>query len=349
MAPLVSRLDKLAKPFLRAGRGHFVAAVLDTALGGRVGGHQTLRCTCGGNHSRNMRASTLERPVYFVYRAGSRAWGSVRMRVFQLAAALRTVANNPRQVHVVTEEQLRRHPPMDSEVILSKYVLCEPNRSWFGELRGTGNILTADVVDGSPLPGIENVVDRFLCASESEFLFRNRSQVPAVRLLHAVDSRFRVRHFERNRFLIGYFGPAGGAEHGSSLRDLKSRESRLSMSHWEALRASREVKRWSHHYSVRVFFGEGVFKPATKAYVAARFGGVFIGSKDDLESLLVFGDSYPYLAESSNLFDVEAVLSYAANTFETPVWDGAVRKMEGLREETCDLFLGAKLAEALKL
>jgi hypothetical protein len=100
---------------------------------------------------------------------------------------------------------------------------------------------------------------------------------------------------------------------------------------------------------VRVFFGEGVFKPATKAYVAARFGGVFIGSKDDLESLLVFGDSYPYLAESSNLFDVEAVLSYAANTFETPVWDGAVRKMEGLREETCDLFLGAKLAEALKL
>ncbi|MDP4816224.1 MAG: hypothetical protein NWR56_00700, partial [Pontimonas sp.] len=57
----------------------------------------------------------LERPLVFVYRAGYRARGSVRLRVAQLAAAVKASVNNPELVRVVTEDShwLRSTEQMD--------------------------------------------------------------------------------------------------------------------------------------------------------------------------------------------------------------------------------------------
>jgi hypothetical protein len=73
-------------------------------------------------------------------------------------------------------------------------------------------------------------------------------------------------------------------------------------------------------------------------------GGVFLGSREDIESLLILGPEYPYLARTSALGEVQDMVRYAEETFGGPVWDSAVEVMGRLRRETCDISLSRTLA-----
>lgn len=332
--------------FPRAGRRHWLSASADIAFGGRFRGFAGARCTCGLPHDVN--PISIERPVYFVFRPGTSSWGSVRLRVFQLAGALRLAVNQPKRIRVVSESQFLRLRIQDADVVASKYLLGSEVPGWLISARRRGNRVFADVVDGFPTPGLDEHVDAFLCASKSEFEFRSASGVSAVQILHQVDSRFDPQDFVRTEFRLGYLGTPGGAIYTELLPALEKQYTKLSMTRFEAYNLSKQVKLWSHHYSVRAFFGEGVFKPATKAFLAARFGAIFIGSRDDLESKLVLGADYPYLAQSSTRDDILSVTALAQETFGGTVWHRAQVVMNNLRRETCDFQIGLDFATFLR-
>lgn len=341
---MAAQLRDFLGTFPRAGRRHWLSATADLAFGGRFRGLSGVNCTCGAGHPDQ--ANKLDRMVFFVFRPGTSSWGSVRLRVFQLASALKSAVQVPDSVKVVTDSQLSNLKVKDADFVISKYLLAPSTFSWLADLRSRGNRVFADIVDGFPSPGIEDHVDAFLCASRSEFTFRLSRGVPSTEILHQVDSRFAPRGFDRARYELGYLGGAGGALHTELVPDLEKRYTKLSMTDSEARRLSRQVERWSHHYSVRTFFGEGVFKPATKAFVAARFGAVFVGSREDAESLLILGEDYPYLAESSTSDSVLQVAAAARETFGGPDWQRAVEVMSKLRRKTCDIQIGGQLANA---
>ena len=332
--------------FPRAGRRHWVSASADIAFGGRFRGFAGARCTCGLAHDAT--SISIDRPVFFVFRPGTSSWGSVRLRVFQLAGALRLAVNQPKRIAVVSEAQFLKLHTRDADVVASKYLLGSKVPGWLTSARGRGNRVFADVVDGFPTPGLDEHVDAFLCASKSEFEFRSASGLPAAQILHQVDSRFDPQNFVKTEFRIGYLGAPGGAIYTELLPALDKKYTKLSMSNFEAHMLSKQVKLWSHHYSVRAFFGEGVFKPATKAFLAARFGAIFIGSGDDLESRLILGADYPYLAQSSTRDDILSVTALAQETFGGAVWERAQAVMNNLRQRTCDFQIGLDLARFLR-
>ena len=315
---------------------------MDTFVGRTKRSLPNVECRCGV--CPRSPAITLRRPIFFVYRAGTSARGSVRIRVFQAVSGLRRVVANPGFVSLVTEEQLRGLRLTNVDFVFSKYVLTHENLEWFRGLRAGGNRVLVDVVDGFPVPGLEEHVDAFLCASRSELEHRLSIGHAAVEVLHQVDTRFDPQPFVRSNFIVGYLGGTDGSAHLSEISNISTHFTRLSMSDREARNASRAATRWSHHYSVRTFFGNGVFKPATKAFLASMVGGVFLGSREDIESLLILGPEYPYLARTSALGEVQDMVRYAEETFGGPVWDSAVEVMGRLRRETCDISLSRTLA-----
>lgn len=341
----VQKVSTALAAFPRAGRKNWTSAALDTFVGGRNRPLPSIECRCG--FCLCSPAITLGRPVFFVYRSGTSARGSVRIRVFQAVAGLRRVVSNPGLVNLITEEHLRGRRLTNVDLVFSKYLLTYENLALFRGLRAGGNRVFVDVVDGFPVPGLEKHIDAFLCASRSEFEHRLSMGVPAVELLHQVDTRFGSQPFGRSDFTLGYLGGNDGSVHLSGIPNISTHFTGLSMSSREARNASRAVARWSHHYSVRTFPGDGVHKPATKVFLAARFGAVFLGSRDDNESLLILGPDYPYLARTSALHDVQELLSYAEETFGGPAWEAAVGVMGSLREISCDISIARTLANFL--
>jgi hypothetical protein len=295
--------------------------------------------------SSNLQA--LERPALFAIRAGTSSWGSVRLRVFQLASALRASVTNPEAVRIVTEEQLWAMEPEGADIVVSKYVFNEGNSDLFLRMGAKRNRLFADIVDGFPALGLERFVQGYFCASKTEFRSRSSLGVTAFDVPHPVDSRFGPVAFDKESFQLGYFGGDGGSEHLNVLDSIENVFTGRAISSRELRAVVPIVKSFSHHYSVRTFFGEGVFKPATKAFVAARFGAVFVGSRKDAETVSVLGEAYPYLAKSSALGDVEEVLQLARASFHSSVWQSAVDRMAEMRRDSCDLRLGQVVAAAL--
>ena len=334
------------RPFLRAGRAHLFSAVVDVAVGGRFLPKYEPSCHCFDGHGRGA-SITLSRRIFLVYRAGTRGWGSVRLRVFQLAVALRGVATNPRFVKVVTEEQMASVRPTDAHVIFTKWVLTDSNRGLIRRLQRDRNTIWSDLVDGVPDTGVEELVDHFLCSSESEFQHRREAGLTAVRVLHNVDSRFLVRSFDRESLAIGYLGVRDNVQLFPELDCLATHFTDTSMGSRQVLAAATAIGDWSHHYSVRTPVLTRTFKPATKIFLAARLGALFIGSAADIESRLIMGDDYPYLASSSNPNDVKEVIALARESFLGPLWETARARMLLAREQSCDVRVAQQLAAAL--
>jgi hypothetical protein len=345
MEKMVSH-EQLARPFLRAGRANISSALADVTIGGRFLPKSKPSCYCFDDHRRGATRS-LNRPIFFVYRAGTRGWGSVRLRVFQLAVALKGVVANPRFVRVVTEREMASINPTGAHIIFTKWVLVEGNRDWIRLLRKRRNTIWSDLVDGVPEADVEELVDYFLCSSESELHYRREAGIASVRILHNVDSRFSVKSFDRESLAIGYLGVRENVQLFPELATVDTCFTDTSMSSRQVLQVASTIGNWSHHYSVRTPVPAGIFKPATKIFLAARLGALFIGSRDDMESQLILGNDYPYLASSSKPKDVGEVIGFARESFLGPIWEIARDRMTQVREESCDVFVAQQLAQAL--
>lgn len=334
------------RPFLRSGRRNAFRVLPEVLIGELMLRPMSRVCSCGADHQ-TLEPVTLDRKVFFVFQAGSSGWGSVRLRVIQMVRNLKAAVSNPHLVRVVTEEKLRRLAPRDADIVFSKFSVREGNLAWMESLTEERNRVYVDLVDGWGIPGLEKVVSSFICASRSEYEFRTKGGLDAFYIPHQVDHRWPSADFTARKFGVAYLGAPGGALFLDELNLETKLFTGLFLQDSQIPQIVEALAPASHHYSVRVFFGEGNFKDATKAYVSARFGAVFIGSQADEESLLVLGRDYPYLASSSSIEDVDKVLRYAEETFLGPVWIEAVDTMKSLRSEICDLFNGQLLANCL--
>lgn len=334
------------RPFLRSGRNNAFRVIPEVFTGELRIRPIDWHCMCGGNHE-ELPFVTLERPIFFVFSAGSSGWGSVRLRVIQMARNLKAAVTNPSLVRVVTEEKLWRISPKDADIVFSKFSVRDGNLSWMKSLVPERNRIFVDLVDGWGVSGLDTTVNAYICASRSEYEFRVQRGLVAYYVPHQVDHRWPYMDFTKREFATGYLGGDGGALFLDELNLDAIELTGLFLRDSEVPRLVDSLSRVSHHYSVRTYFGQGNFKDATKAYVAARFGAVFVGSRADEESALVLGNEYPYLASSSSNEDVRAILEFARTTFLGPEWRVAVETMLRLRKETCDLLNGHLLASCL--
>lgn len=283
--------------------------------------------------------------MVFVYRAGHSALGSIDIRVRHLGSALKIVSSPDSSVRAITEEALASNPPVDSDVILSKTVLSGSNRALVERLGSAGNRIWSDFVDGSETDLFESQLTGYLCSSKSEYQYRFDRGLSAHYLPQQVDARWPDQSFEKDEFRTIYVGGTGGCKYLDRLPEIEkffvnSLENRSVFA-----RTVGSVASASHHFSVRAFPGEGVFKPETKAMVAARLGSVFIGSREDIETSLVLSADYPYLAADSSEEAVREVLDFAHQSFQGDPWERATVEMDELKTTVCDIGVGISLLD----
>ena len=339
-------LDNLPvlRPFLRAGRRFAFGALADVVFREWKVGPLPGRCTCGlhGVGTVESRPS-LERPLIFVYRSGYRALGSVRLRVGQLASAVKAKVTNPEFVRVLAED----HPSLDTagalDVVWSKTAITGYSGDAIRKIAEKGGRVFLDFVDGTDVPELSGYAHGYLCASRTELAHRISLGHKAWYLPHAVDLRIQPAGFERQNFSVGYFGRPWMVEHVEALSRVAAVPAQESFSDKQFRDAMSSVSKWSHHYSVRSYFGELNFKPPTKVFLAARLGSVFIGSRADEEVALLLGNDYPYLSRDSSYQEVQKVIEFARESFLDAAWIRAKSAMEEARQECCDGAIAERL------
>ncbi|MDA8777426.1 hypothetical protein N9M74_02165, partial [Pontimonas sp.] len=220
--------------------------------------------------------------------------------------------------------------------------------STLSTLAGEGHRIFVDFVDGTDVPEIADSVHGYICASRTEQKYRESLGKRAWYVPHAVDSRIPLVDFARESLRIGYFGRPWMAEHVESFPEIQSLPAEESFGNREFRDLMETVSQWSHHYSVRSFFGEGNFKPPTKVFVAARLGALFVGSREDEEVQLLLGGEYPYLSQNSSIGEVRKTLEFSQESFLGEPWNHARKVMEKVRSESCDAFIADRLLEALE-
>lgn len=337
------------RPLLRAGRRFAFGALADVVLQEWRVRTPLVRCACGRHELLTEQARLpLSRPLTFIYRSGYRARGSVRLRVAQLASAVKATVSNPEFVKVVTEDHPLLRSSGEFDAVWTKSALTANSVRAIRRMAEDGRRVFLDFVDGTDIPELSSHVHGYLCASRTELNHRTSFGQEAFYVPHGVDSRIRSAGFERLDFRIGYFGRPWMAEHLEALAEIVTVPAQESLSNGQFQKAMMEVRQWSHHYSARSYFGESNFKPPTKVFVAARSGSVFVGSRDDEEVVLLLGNDYPYLAEDSSFAEVKKMIEFARASFLAKEWFGAIEAMEGALQESCDETIGQRLLTVLQ-
>jgi hypothetical protein len=287
---------------------------------------QAIPTPCGCDEPHRMDAtgwSGITQPITITYRRGTEGMGNVLLRGFQLADMLTSLGAPIR---------------MKSEPILRAFAR-------------RGNTLLFDVVDGLVPEKIEGLCDAYICSSLTEDRFRRHRGHQTIVSYQSPDQRTPVFPLEHREFAHVYYGLSENARHLDKLADLDAVE----FSEMPPHRSSEPLpsvfdtlRRYSHHYSVRAWNDRDGFKPMMKGFFAARLGAVAIASAEDEESRLVLGEDYPYLAKSSSLEDVKAIIDFARDTHLGEEWHRAVDTMRELRHMSCPVKTAQDLVAGLR-
>jgi len=309
-----------------------------------------LVCSCGENHDQTVFDwSGIDRPLFFTYRHNSESFASIQLRSFQVARLLAQTMP-PQPVHIQPLENLARRRPKNSIIIVGRTGVRPLSEAMLRRFIADGNLVLFDMVDGEVSPLIEHLPHAYVCSSLSEAKAREAKGIRAIVSLMSPDQRCPVADFSGKPFGVGYHGLAKNALHLDTLQDVHAvdyREEAPSPGELPMPMDLDVMAGFSHHYSVRAWNPGDGFKPLMKAYVAARLGACFIGSREDEECRLVLSDDYPYLAKSSSLEDVTTAINYARKTYGGPVWEGAVSDMERLRRLSCPFATAQALVRGL--
>jgi hypothetical protein len=309
-----------------------------------------LVCSCGENHhEKAFDWSGIDRPIIFTYRHNSEWLAAVQLRAFQVAKLL-AQTSPPQPITIQPLENLARANPTNSIIIIQRTGVRPLSDIMIRRFIADGNLVLFDMVDGQVSRLIEHLPHAYVCSSVSEAKARESKGIRAIVSLMSPDQRCPVANFSGKPFGVGYHGLAKNALHLDSLQDVQVVDYREEAPTPGELPMPMDLDvmaGFSHHYSVRAWNPGDGFKPLMKAYVAARLGACFVGSREDEECRLVLSDDYPYLASSSSLEDVTGAINYARETYGGPVWEGAVSEMERLRRLSCPFATAQALIRGL--
>lgn len=92
------------------------------------------------------------------------------------------------------------------------------------------------------------------------------------------------------------------------------------------------VSNYNIHYSIRTLKASQN-KPSTKVSTAAALGCPIITTRDN-STIDVLPDDYPYYAKDLDKTSVVEAIEYAKNTFNTSVWEKALKHMKYVKDIT---------------
>jgi hypothetical protein len=310
------------------------------------------RCRCGGNHRVDqVNWNGITRPVVFTFPSEEEHNTGVRLRAFQVAQMLQAFSPTV-AIRVKALENLYRSRPRGHIIIVHTQAV-KVEWSWLLKaLKRGGNTLLFDMVDRRVPNNLEGLPDGYICSSLSEQLAREAKDQFTISSLQSPDQLIPTLTFDERPFDVVYHGAKHNAQHLTDLPELRVLESPLdgSPERMGAFLAETLplLRRASHHYSVRRWNKSDGFKPKMKGFVAATLGAVIICSAEDEESRLVLGEDYPYLAKSSSLEDVKAIIDYARDTHLGEEWRRAVDTMRELRHMSCPVKTAQDLVAGLR-
>lgn len=309
------------------------------------------RCDCGAGHRVDqVNWSGINRPIVFAHRKGFENQGNKMFRAFQLVDMLKTLGA-PMPITLQPLENVYRSRPKHKMIVILGSAARPKSHPLLRALRRRKNTLLFDVVDGIVPEKNEGLADAFICASLTEKNAREAAGHRAVLYMQSPDQRTPSFPSEEKTFSITYYGLAENARHLEDLPEIENSEF-VGMPDHQSTEPVPSVfdtlRRFSHHYSVRAWNDRDGFKPMMKGFFAARLGAVVIASAEDEESRLVLGEDYPYLAKSSSLEDVKAIIDYARDTHLGEEWHRAVGTMRELRHMSCPVKTAQDLVAGLR-
>jgi hypothetical protein len=327
----------------------FLTEVGDRLVGRLTPVQRDFTCTCGRGHVPDrITAQALSRPIVFAYGTGTRTWGSVHLRVEQSMSMLRFLGVRT-DVSALTERRLLRSRVRGALVVLSKTALGAVDEPAVAGLRDRGNVVLVDGIDGRADEDRLADVDGFLCASSTEFAARSGPGTPTAYLVpHAIDARLRAVRRDDSGFAVAYVGRPYNGLHLADLDDVAVVATPRSARAWrDGLGWDRQLTAYSHHFTVRRQHPWDGHKPFMKGFVAAAVGACVIASAEDEEARALLGADYPYLAPTSGLDDARDCIALARATVDGPERIRAREAMTRLRELSCPISAGNRLAAAL--
>ncbi|MEI4487863.1 glycosyltransferase domain-containing protein [Frigidibacter sp. MR17.14] len=286
-----------------------------------------------------------DRRITLLYDEASKAFGSTRMRVFQLADILRSQIGGSVSVEVSADPATVR----DSLVIVHKRSIERLPAEQLADLRQRNDAVFLDPVDMDHRKVIEIPCDGIIaCSLQAYRIYRYQREVGHVHMVtHHADPRIRPsgEHFDRPR--IGYFGELANTalpEHHEGLIDVHAVDTKNVNDAWLD-----QLTHYNAHYAVRRRRGIDGQKPFTKAFNAARSGAVIVCDKDEGDNLHYLGEDYPYFAErGADPRSLQEVCFKLIETFGTADWRYAQEIMRNVGERSSDAWIGREVLDLLR-
>tara|TARA_R110001592_G_scaffold225470_4_gene481435 strand:+ start:255 stop:1121 length:867 start_codon:yes stop_codon:yes gene_type:complete len=265
-----------------------------------------------------------------IFRALNR-WGSSINRGEEISNHLRSIGYNSNYYDAKNMgSNMLPSDTKNSVVIMLKFASPEE----FNMLKINGNKLVLDVIDciGNEDYSLEQICklpyDGMIFPTEelAAQAKQLRPDMETTVLYHHWD----VKHLqniekyksENNKLRIGYVGSPGGLFFAQDNPDV------IKVLEWEKMTTTSPY--YNCHYSVRpVNHPQFLYKPNTKASVAAAVGSNIITSRD-LSLKLLLPDDYPYYTDN----DIQKTINFAKDTYGTDVWNYGLECMQKVKDRT---------------
>lgn len=300
-----------------------------------------------------------------VYRARQKNYGSVELRVFQLARIIEHHTKGAVSVKLVTYPSkwwIRQliwatTRPKCSVLLFSKSCLkiLKPSILALCKRRGCRTIM--DYVDGDLDNARDLALDIHLACSfeakeELERIIseKNVGVGENVGLLHH-NTDTRLEHAQvkpAERLLPVYIGDLANTVYGSELDGLVRYvpfERATEISDVEKV-----IEETNFHICVRnpnAKYKGNVRKPFTKGFLAAHVGAPVLAWRGDVEAHRFLGEDYPYYVDEPTPEAIVKAIDFAKQSFGGPVWARALNRMEVIRQQVSNQQIAMSLLALL--
>lgn len=269
----------------------------------------------------------MARKIVFVVPAGKRMSGSTMLRSWQLRQLAEPLLEAQGIESLVSVGIGFR----DAVLVLSKGALLASKPALILRLKGRGNVVCADPVDGIVSDAVLAACDLLIAASMTQLADLSR-RFPRHRIAyvgHHVDVRIGCISPPQDRFRLGYFGEFANTKFKEALADVVSFV-RVDTSTATEVAWIDRLADFNAHYAIRAPRSFDGFKPFTKGFVAAHCGCPILVGADDEEARRLLPPDYPYFAATSSADRVREVVGRMSNGFGGPEWRRALAAMREL-------------------
>jgi hypothetical protein len=187
-----------------------------------------------------------------------------------------------------------------------------------------------DPVDQLLAPAELEVPDGLIASSYRQYLWlRTRIAKPVFLIPHHADCRIKQHVRPDAEFRVAYFGDGKNAFLCGSLEQQVDVFQVRSHTNTEWMG---KLTEYPLHYCIRRKPEKShAYNPATKLFIAARAGAAVITTRDESDAELLLPPDYPFFCHTRSEKAVQEILTFAYESFGTPVFAKAVSDVAQIR------------------